>query len=208
MKSSLLALTFVAFAMPALQAQTGPAVKVDVKVPKASNIQTPQIQATNTPTRNWRPKEWLEIETDLSVKLPTNAGGRNGSLASMTINYFIGMNAQNKEGKFQLLKGSIIYADVPAGERCHALAYVSPSTLRRVLEKDNFTASSDIKAIAIEVVVDGAVVAGESTIPVTASNKWWEKADAFAVSESVVLSRMETPFSVLWGDYDLPTKSK
>jgi hypothetical protein len=203
MKSPLIALSFILLAASALQAQTPPAVKVDVKAPKIINIQTPQFQAGNTPARNWRPKEWLEVDVELSIKLPQAAGGRNGSLASLTINYYIAMNAQ-KDGKYQLLKGSLNYVDVPAGERCHALAYVSPATLRRVLEKDNFTAGSDMKAYAIEVVVDGQVVAGDTSV----AGKWWEKTDAFIANESVILTRKDTPFDILWGDYDLPTKSK
>jgi hypothetical protein len=204
MKSSTLVLAALALGLSGLQAQTAPAVKVKVSAPKVINIQTPQFQAGNTPSRNWRPKEWLEFDTELQISLPATAGGRNGSLASMTINYYVAMNAQTKEGKYHLLKGTINYVDVPAGERCHALAYITPSTLRRVLEKDQFTAGSDVKASAIEIVVDGQVVAGETSAP----GKWWEKTDSFAVSENVVIPRKETPFDILWGDYDIPTKAK
>ncbi len=203
MKSHFIALSFFVLVASAIRAQTPPAVKVDVKAPKIINIQTPQFQAGNTPARNWRPKEWLEVDLELSIKLPPAAGGRNGSLPAMTINFYIAMNAQ-KEGKYQLLKGSLNYVDIPAGERCHALAYVSPATLRRVLEKDNFTAGSDMKAYAIEVVVDGQVIAGDTSVP----GMWWEKTDSFISSESVILARKETPFDILWGDYDLPTKGK
>ncbi|GEP43320.1 Amuc_1102 family pilus-like protein [Brevifollis gellanilyticus] len=204
MKSSILVLAALSLGLSGLQAQTAPAVKVKVSAPKVINIQTPQFQAGNTPNRNWRPKEWLEFDTELQITLPPAAGGRNGSLSSMTVNYYVALNAQTKDNKYHLLKGTINYVDVPAGERCHALAYITPSTLRRILEKDQFTAASDVKASAIEIVVDGQVVGGETSIP----GKWWEKTDAFEATENVVLPRKETPFDILWGDYDLPTKSK
>ena len=57
---------------------------------------------------------------------------------------------------------------------------------------------------AVEIVVDGQVVAGDTSVP----GKWWEKTDSFISNESVILARKETPFDILWGDYDLPTKAK
>jgi hypothetical protein len=178
-------------------------VKVKTSSPKVSSIQTPMFQAANTPNRNWRPKEWLEFDTEIAITLPASEGGRRGSLGSMTINYYVAMNAPTKEGKFPMLKGTINYLDIPAGEKCHALAYVTPATLQRVLGKSGFT-TSDVKAAAIEVVVEGTVVAGETTVP----GRWWEKTESFEITENAVLSRKETPFDILWGDYDLPTKSK
>ncbi len=204
MKSSLSILAVLCCVASYLQAQSGgPAARVKISSPKVSSIQTPMFEAANTPNRNWRPKEWLEFDTELAVTLPAAEGGRKGSLSSMTINYFVAMNTQTKDGKYPMLKGSINYLDIPAGERCHALAYINPATLRRVLGKDGFT-NSDVKAAAVEVVVDGTVVAGETTIP----GRWWEKTDSFEVTENAVLSRKETPFDILWGDYDLPTKAK
>ena len=145
---------------------------------------------------------WLELDMEFDIKLPAAAGGRDGSLASMTVNYYLAMNA-TKEGKRQVLKGSFNYVDIPAGEKCHALAFASPATLKRVLEKDNFT-GSDVVGWGVEVVVDGTVVAGDSS----AGGKWWEKADGFLISENALLSKLDTPFNILWGDYDVQAKSK
>jgi len=202
MKTSLIVLTAFALGLSGLQAQTQPAVKVDIKAPKFNSIQTPQFQAGNVPDKNWRPKDWMEIDMEFDIKLPAAAGGRNGSLGSMTVHFYLGMNAQTKDGKFHVLKGSLNYMDIPAGEKCHALAFASPATLRRVLQKDGFT-TSDIKAWGVEVVVDGVVVAGE-----TSAGKWWEKTDAFAFSENALLPKLDTPFNILWGDYDVQAKAK
>jgi len=203
MKTSLLVLTAFALGLSGLQAQTPPAVKVDIKAPKFNSIQTPQFQAGNVPDKNWRPKSWLEIDMEFDIKLPPAAGGRNGSLGSMTVHYYLAMNAQTKDGKRQVLKGSFNYVDIPASEKCHALAFASPATLRRVLEKDNFS-PSDVAGWGVEVVVDGTVVAGDSS----AGGKWWEKTESFAISENALLAKLDTPFSILWGDYDVQAKAK
>ena len=204
MKSSILViLASVALVMPELQAQT-PTVKVDIKQPKINSIQTPQFNAGNVPDKNWRPKDWLEIDMEFDIKLTQAAGGRSGSLASMTVHYFLGLNGTTSDGRFQVLKGSFEYVNIPAAERCHALAFVSPASLRRVLMKDGFTAGSDLKAWGVEVVVDGQRVAGESST----GKPWWEDTAKLAINENELLAKKDTPFAILWGDYDVGVKNK
>jgi hypothetical protein len=204
MKSSLLALSFIAIAVSALQAQTAPAVKVDIKAPKLESTPSPQFQAGNVPDKNWRPKTWLQIDMEFDIKLPAAAGGRNGSLSSMTVNYYLAMSSTTKEGKRQVLKGSFDYVDIPAAEKCHALAFVSPATMRRVLEKDNFT-PADVTGWGVEVLVDGQRVAGDGS-PV--KGPWWEKSDALAINDGAMLPKKDTPFAILWADYDVGVKNK
>lgn len=204
MKSSILIITTsLALLVPGLRAQTVSA-KVDIKQPKISNIQTPQFNAGNVPDKNWRPKDWLEIDMEFDIKLTQAAGGRNGSLPSMTVHYFLGMNGTTADGRFQVLKGSFEYVDIPAAEKCHALAFVSPATLRRVLQKEGFTAGSDLKAWGVEVVVDGQRVAGESST----GKPWWEDSAKLAINENTLLPKKDTPFAILWGDYDVGVKGK
>lgn len=204
MKSFLFAFAAVSLGTAGLFGQSAPAVKVDIKAPKISNIQTPQFQAGNVPDKNWRPKDWLEVDMEFDIKLPPAAGGRSGSLPSMTVHYYLGMNGTTSDNRFQVLKGTFEYVDIPASERCHALAFVAPATLRRVLQKDGFTAGSDLKAWGVEVIVDGQRVAGESSTGKT----WWEDTTKLSINENVMLAKKDTPFSILWGDYDVGVKNK
>jgi hypothetical protein len=135
--------------------------------------------------------------------LPANQGGRSGSVASLTVHFYLAMNATTQDGKRHVLKGTFNYLDVPASTKCHALAFATPGTLRRVMGNDNFSAS-DVAGWGYEIVLDGTVVAGDSS----AGGKWWEKADGFAISEGALIAKQDTPFSILWGDYDLPTKAR
>jgi hypothetical protein len=203
MKSSLLALTFIALSMPAIQAQTPPAVKVDIKAPKLEAIQSPQFQAGNVPNLNWRPKNWLMLDMELDIKLPQVAGGRNGSLPALTVNYYLALSATSKDNKRQVIKGILEYVDVPASEKCHALAFVSPATMRRLLEKETFT-NADVTGWGVDVLVDGQRVAADGSI----KGPWWEKTDAFVINENAMLPKKDTPYSILWVDYDLGVKNK
>ncbi len=193
-------LVILALGLGAASAQTPPSAKVDGGKLAIGNIQTPQIQS-DAPNKRWRPKTWLEVDLPFQVKLAQSAGGRNGSLAALTVNYYIGLNAQSADKKPIVIKGTFNYVDIPAGEECHALAYVSPSALRRLLLKDNFT-PSDIKAWGYEMMLDGQRVGGDTST----SGAWWEKSESFSMADGVMLSKQETPFGILWGDYDVLAK--
>ncbi len=192
----------------ALCAQDATQVKVDVKGVKLEQQQTPQIQATNIVDKRWRPKNWLEIEVAFDIKLARDVGGRKGSLDAMQVKYFVGLNAKDDTGKNIVLTGTMNYKDVPADTTSFGLAFVSPSTLKRVLLKDN-GGKSDVQAYGVEVLVGGQRVAFGSS---PGSSPWWFDpstqglSDRFAFEDGAVLSKAKTPFAPFWGDYDLPVE--
>ncbi|TDU68163.1 hypothetical protein EI77_03280 [Prosthecobacter fusiformis] len=196
-------LAFLASGITAGLAQSE-SVQVKGEKLQINSIQTPQFSASNVGEKRWRPKDWLEVDLPFEIKLANDAGGRNGSLAVLTVNFYIGLNAQTKDGKYEVIKGVFNYVDIPASEKCHGLAYVAPATLRRILMKENFTANSDIKAWGYEVMLDGKRVAGDSSMGAA----WWEKAESFNMNDGVMLSKAETPFGILWGDYDVGVKKQ
>lgn len=199
MKSLLFLLAFAALGM--LPATAQDAVKIAGKDLKVVGTETPQFQATNVGDRRWRPKTWLELDMEFEVKLPRELGGNNGSLETMTVNYYVAFNQNGVDGKPQFIKGTFNYTDVPGGETCHALAFVSPATLRRILKKDTFTPSSDVKAWGYEITVDGKIIEGKTSV----AGKWWEL-PSVALVPGDLLAKRETPFSILWGDYDVGVK--
>jgi hypothetical protein len=184
-------------------------VKVNVKAVKLDQQQTPQVQAMNLVDKKWRPKNWLEIEAAFDIKLARDAGGRKGSLESMEVKYYIGLNQNAEDGKPIVLSGSITYKDVPADVDCFGLAFVSPSTLKRVLLKDN-GGKGDVKAHGVDVFVGGTRVAFGSS---TGSPWWFDPAaqglsDKLSFQDATVLPKAKTPFAPFWGDYDLPVSTQ
>lgn len=190
----------------ALSAQEANQVKLEVKGVKVEQQQTPQIQAGNVTEKRWRPKNWLEIEAAFDLKLARDAGGRDGSLTAMQVKYFIAVNQTDDTGKNIVLTGTLNYNDVPADTTSFGLAFVSPTTLKRVLKKDN-GGKGDVKAFGVEVLVGGTRVGFGSSI---SNNPWWYDpatqglSDKFAFEDGTVLPKSKTPFAPLWGDYDLP----
>jgi hypothetical protein len=177
-------------------------VTVKGKGLKVGGLETPQYQAGGVGDRRWRPKTWLELDLEFEVQLDRTAGGRDASLDSMQVNYYVAFNQKSPDGKTQFLKGTFNYTDIPSHENCHALAFVAPATLRKVLRKDQFTPSSDIQGWGYEILVNGKLVAGDTSIP---GKKWWESDGVISVDGSM-LAKRDTPYSILWGDYDVGVK--
>lgn len=191
------------------QAPAGPipAVKVDLKRVVVGEQGTPDFTASNVTMKRWRPKKWIEIDVEFDIKVPQDAGGRNGSYSGLQMNVYLVFNAKTKEGKYEAAKATLTMSNIPAGETCHALAYISPASLRSILLKDNFT-SADVSGWGVEFVAEGTTLAGDGNPKPTSGNIWWTKTENFAFRDGVILAKSESPFAILFGDYDVEAKTK
>ena len=197
----------------AVQAQTPavaekmPDVKVRIKNVQVEEQQTPQLTVSNIKAKRWTPKNWIEFDVEFDIKLPAEAGGRKGSYPGMQLNIYAALQEMTKEtpSKRIVLAGTLDLVEIAADEPCHALAYISPSTLKSITQKDTVTASVDIQGWGIEFIVDGKVIAAKSSISKTA---WWENTDNFMIMQGTVLNKMQTPFAAVFGDYDVQVKAK
>jgi hypothetical protein len=201
---SLAALAFGGHAIAQAPA-TAPAVKVDIKKVAVAEQGTPDVPAGNVTPKRWRPKKWLELDVEFEIKVPQDAGGRNGTYGALQMNVFLALQHTTKDGKKEVIKGTLNLSNIPAGESCHALAYVSPASLRAIFQKDNVLATSDVQGWGVEFIADGQRVAGDSSL---GKQPWWEKAESFSFIDGVLLAKSESPFALLFGDYDVQAKTK
>lgn len=193
-------------AVSALNAQapaTPLAVKVDIKRVTVTEQQTPQFNASNVKEPRWRPKNWIQVDVEFDVKVPASAGGREGSYSALQMDIYLGLNQKSKDGKFQALKGTLNLVNVPAGE-CHALAFVSPASMKAILQRDNVTASSDIQAWGVDVKAEGQRADADASN----GKPWWEGGAEIVFLDGTLLNKAQTPFAPLWGDYDVPVQAK
>ena len=163
---------------------------------------TPNIQAQFVTEKRWKPKTWIEIDTQFEVELARALGGEQASYGALEFKYYLATNAKDKEGKTIVLSGTINYTNVPAGEN-HALAYISPASLRSALKKED-GGKNDIVAYAVAVSAGGTLLAGDSSM----NGRWWEDATKVAIIDGQVVPKGKTPFAVLWGDYDVQSDAK
>jgi hypothetical protein len=199
-------LVMAASGIGGLQAQVDQTVKVEVKTLTTTEQKTPQFQVSGIKEHVWRPKNWLEIDLAMDVKKAKTPGDNTTMVDALDVKFFIGLNAMDANKKPYVLTGSVTAMNIPtkAGEHAHLLAYVSPSILRRLLGDKAFTASADIKAIAVEISYGGQVIGGYPL----GQGKWWDDLSKFSVVDGEILAKWKTPFASLWGDYDVDVKTK
>lgn len=207
MKTQHLIITLAAFfaASSAFSQATAPAVKVDIKDVKIESIQTPQIQASNLPAKSWIPKKWMQIDVHFNVK-KSKTVDPNPFVDALEFKYYIWLSAVDPVSKKPVLLTSMInYANISSKDlMAHALVFVPPAAINRLLGKTEFTAS-DVKGVGIEVNFGGQLVGGHSQ---GAGGKWWEDLSKFTVIDGNLLPKNKTPFAPFWGDYDVEVKAQ
>ncbi len=180
--------------------------QVDFKRVEAKDQNTPQFQAPNVKDKRWNPKIWLEIDAGFGLKKGRVKGEPNPSpiVDALDFKYYVLLNKRDAQGKLTVLTASITYINLNDEEReLHAMAFVSPAALGKVLANPKFTAPEITpQAVAIVVTKGGALCGFYNQ---GGPNGWWEKADNFNVIDGVLLPKNKTPFAPLWGDYDLET---
>ncbi len=201
----------IAFSTASLHAQAPapgtplPGVKVDFKRATVIEQPTPQFSG-GVKEKRWRPKNWIEMDVEFEIKLPLDAGGNKGSYSGLKMNLYVALQHRNKEGKIEVLTGSYDLVNVPAGETCHLLAYISPATMKSIMQKDLVTASTDISAWGVEFFADNQRIEGKASV---GAEPWWEtKKDSFVFIQDGMLHKSKTPFAILWGDYDVLVQTK
>jgi hypothetical protein len=187
------------------QAQLQPSqeVKVRVRGMTADSQYTPQFSVPNVKDKRFRPKNWLELDVAFDAdKAPTP--DRNPMIDSLDFKFYVLLNVRNKDGKLTLLTASATFINIMEKEESHVLMYVSPATLTRLLQKNNFT-PADVSAFGVEIYKNGAAAGRHIS---TGATPFWEKTDNFVVVDGALLPKAKTPFAPLWGDYDVEMKAQ
>ena len=175
-------------------------VDLDVKV---NTQETPQIAATNVKDKRWKPKTWIEIETSVKAKPAKDAKPENSkTYPELTLKYYVVVTGSSAD-KTKTLTGEVVHSNVPTGEEAHSVVYISPATLMAITGKPA-GGPADITFWGVEASVAGTVVGRASS---TGGKDWWTSPKA-PKSQPGLLSKSETPFSILWGDYHLDVKGK
>lgn len=182
-----------------------PGVKLKIKGVEVQEQPTPMLEVSNVKMKRWTPKNWIELDVEFDIKLPEEAGGRKGTYAAMQLNIYVALQHMTKDGKREVITGTLDLVDIPADEPCHALAYISPSTLKSIFQKDFVTASSDIQGWGVEFIAEGKVIAAKSSV---GNKPWWESKETFSMLQGLLLNKLQTPFANVFGDYDVQVKAK
>lgn len=201
---------------------SSPAQDPPVKKEKLVEIKDIKVQVQKTPDfalkggttdKRVRPKDWIEIEPEFKT-LRSSSDKKSEVAPELTFKYYVFLNTMSgiKENA-RILTAEVVHTNVPLDEVSHSVVYISPSTILKVTGKPEGNASL-VSAYAVEVTKGGEVVGffsklGGSSMdnPNDPKAKWWES-KAAPQQEPALLSKVQTPFAPLWGDYHADVKPK
>lgn len=172
---SLLALVFLALAVPSFGAADYAIVKVQPSV-----IRTPQYNFTGDQRRTGPALQWLEVEVNFMSNVPFTD--------EMTFRYYILLGGK-------CLTGEVTHVSIPKGRDLYSVMYVSPRTLEQVLGGKVITGSS-IENVGVQMLLKGQVVDTKSFKDI-GNPQWWQSMQQLP---GLVFNKNETPFAPLYWD--------
>jgi hypothetical protein len=176
----------VKFERPAIQAQL-----------------TPDIQAKGVKDKRWKPREWLEVEFPFKAgKLKDKPDAKFHD--SLTFKYYVVLDGKQKK----MLTAEVVHVNIPMLRDAATVVYISPSTIENLTGEERVNPAI-VKSYGIEVFRGTDLVGLFSSVGGT--NKFWEAPAVIAnypASPGLLLTKAETPFAPLWGDYHVETQKK
>lgn len=174
----------------------GQAVKVIADKPDFVDLQSPVFSDGNQ--KNFKRKEWLEIEVKLRVALAPQP--KSETCDKLTVKWYILVENPDKAGTYMLLTKDIEHVNIPLNEDVYCSVYLSPASIKRI-SGANRAVKRLVESVGYEILVNGVKAAEGSS---KFKEGWWNATSAkmpISRSDAVpLLNKTETPFSNMWWD--------
>ena len=192
--SLLAALTCAIFTVASTPSADAQQYKVEAKKPDFDDFPSPEFSGGQK--KNFKPKEWLEIEASIKVQMSPIPPSK--TIDRILVKWYVAVENPDKKNTYLLLTKDITHVNIPLGEEVFSSVYLSPASVRRLSGSDR-AGKSLVYLVGYEVLVNGEKVAQE-----TSKEKvgWWNSAsDKISRSESVpLLDKSESAFAHMWWD--------
>lgn len=148
--------------------------------------------------KNFKAKEWLEVEAKLLVQMAPEP--KSKTCDRFTVKWYVAVANPEQRGTFLLFSREVKHVNIPTGEEIYVSCYMSPASIRRILGEAR-NPEKAVEVVSYEVLVNGEPLAYQT------SNKrfkhgWWNQGGDKLIRSEVVplLDKTETPFSIMWWD--------
>jgi len=174
-----------------LMAQTG---KVKLDSPKFDNIPSPVFNTGKN--KNFKPKDWLEVELKFSVEMPRTY--KQKFIDRVTVKWYVAIDDPEGGRKPVFLQTEVNHVNVPVGEDVYSSVYLSPAAIKRITGRDR-ASKGIVKSVGGEILVNGQPAYKNSGM---FSDKgkvgWWNQLSRY--DKIQLLNKNQTPFKFLWWD--------
>ena len=176
-----------------LMAQAG---KITVDKPSFDDLPSPDVGG-NTGKKNFKPKDWLEVEVKFKVEMPT--GFKEKFVDRVTVKWYVAIDDPSGGRKPVYIEKEINHVNVPIGEDVYSSVYLSPAAVKRISGRDS-AGKRVVKSVGGEVLVNGqsAVNKGGGYFSSTGKPGWWTQISRY--DKIPLRDKNETPFKFLWWD--------
>ena len=170
--------------------------KAQIEKPIIDELPSPEINAGKN--KNFRPKNWLEVEAKLRIPAQSAEQKAAGYIDKVTVKWYLALKIKGGATRMALVTKDITHINIPVDEDIYSSVYLSPMSVKRVTGSDRGGKMS-VEGVGIEVLVNGVKV-GEETTKWTPG--WWNAGgDKIARTDKIpLLDKNETPFKIFWWD--------
>jgi len=168
----------------------------DVGNPEFDDLPSPDINVGKS--KNFRPKDWLEMEVGLRIPAQNRQQEEIGFLDRVLVKWYVAIEDKTT-GRPVLLTKDVNHVNFPVDEETYSSVYLSPNTLKRLTGSDR-AGKGAVEAVGVEVFVDGVKVGQASEGQALRNPPWWQSASLSRGDRFPLLSKPETPFKMLWWD--------
>ena len=174
-----------------LMAQTG---KVKLDSPKFDNLPSPQFSVGKN--KNFKPKDWLEVEVKFKVEMPRTY--KQKFIDRVTVKWYVAIDDPAGGKKTVFLQKEINHVNVPVDEDVYTSVYLSPAAIKRISGRDR-AGKNIVKSVGGEVLINGQAAYKDSgRFSSTQKPGWWNQLSPY--NKIPLLSKNDTPFKFLWWD--------
>lgn len=189
---SALVLGLLSIASP-LMAQSG---KVSIDKVDFDDLPSPEVGG-NTGKKNFKPKDWLEMEVGFKVEMPQSYKPK--FVDRVTVKWYVA--AKNPNGKgYVLLEKEVNHINVPVGEQVFSSVYLSPAAVKRISGSDR-AGKSVVSHVGGEILINGSKpVDGKGFFTSKGKVGWWTSGKLSRYDRIPLRNKNQTPFKFLWWD--------
>ncbi len=170
--------------------------KVDADKLEFNDLASPEF--SDGAKKNFKPKEWLEMEMKLKVALAPEP--KSETCDRLTVKWYVLVEDPDKPGTWLLLSKDIEHVNIPLNDDVYCSIYLSPASVKRLTGSDR-AVKRLVEAVGYEVLVNGAKVASGTS---KFGDGWWNASSPkMKITRSTavpLLNKSETPFSIMWWD--------
>lgn len=171
---------------------------------QVAKIEKPQFDDLPSPDlnvgkgKNFRPKNWLEIVSPITVPAQNAEQKKSGFIDQVVVKWYVAVKNKDAAGTYWLLNKEITHLNVPVDQAINTSVYLSPNTLQRLTGSDR-AGKQSVESVGVEIFINGTKVGQESS---KGNPGWWAATSnkMAATDKFPLLNKNETPFKMLWWD--------